>query len=87
MSAAATNIAQTDVPIRHSQVAYAVQTTEQQPRKPQQYTLLELIEAVGEVTDNEAEIVATVRHMLASGQVKLTGNFRGEPIELICRPG
>ena len=71
----------TSVPIQHSQVAYAVETTEEQPSRPQQFTLLELVEAVGEVTDDEREIVATVSHMLASGQVRLTGNFNGEPIE------
>ena len=71
----------TSVPIQDSQVAYAVETTEDQPSRPQQFTLLELVEAVGEVTDDEREIVATVCHMLASGQVRLTGNFNGEPIE------
>ena len=80
MSAAATI-----VPIRHNQVAYAVETTEDQPSRPQQFTLLELVEAVSEVTDNELEIVATVSHMLASGQVRLTGNFNGVPVELLLR--
>ncbi len=45
-----------------------------------QLTLLDLVRTVGEITDDEAEIVATVLHMLRSGTVKLTGNFRGEPI-------
>lgn len=43
-------------------------------------TLLELVRTVGEVTDDEKEIVATVIHMLRSGSVKLCGNFRNEPI-------
>ena len=80
MSAAATI-----VPIRHNQVAYLVETTEAQPSRPLQFTLLELVERVCEVTDNELEIVATVSHMLASGQVQLTGNFNGEPIELLLQ--
>ena len=45
-----------------------------------QLTLLDLVRTVGEITDDEAEIVATVLHMLRSGTVKLTGSFRGEPI-------
>ena len=48
-----------------------------------QYTLLELVQAIADVTDDEREIVATVIHLLASGQVRLCGNFRDEPIELI----
>jgi hypothetical protein len=43
-------------------------------------TLLELVRTIGEITDDEAEIVATVIHMLRSGHVELAGNFRGEPI-------
>ncbi len=74
MGAAATNI-----PIRHSQVVHAVETT--RARKPQELTLLELVEAVGDITRDEAEIVATVVHMLSHGMVKLCGNFRREPIE------
>lgn len=49
--------------------------------EPQHLTLLELVEAVADVTDNEQEIIATVFHMLETGSVKLIGNFRGEPIE------
>jgi len=40
-------------------------------------TLLDLVRAIGEVTDDEREIVATVRLLLASGRVRLCGNFRG----------
>jgi len=40
-------------------------------------TLLELVRAVDEVADNELEVVVTVLHMLRSGSVKLSGNFRG----------
>lgn len=45
------------------------------------YTLLELVEVIAEVTDDDREVVATVLHMLASGRIKLCGNFRNEPIE------
>lgn len=49
---------------------------------PGQYTLLELVEAISEVADDDREIVATVVHLLASGQVRLCGNFRDEPVEM-----
>ncbi len=39
-------------------------------------TLLELIAAIGDVTDDEQEILATVHYMLESGTVRLCGNFR-----------
>ena len=45
----------------------------------QQCTLLELVSAVADITSNEDEIVATVLHLLRSGQVQLCGNFRGAP--------
>ncbi len=46
---------------------------------PEQLTLLELVRAVGEVTDDENEVVATVLYMLRSGRVVLCGSFRDEP--------
>jgi len=42
-------------------------------------TLLDLVRAIGEVTDDEREIVATVLHLLHSGRVRLCGNFRSAP--------
>ena len=44
--------------------------------EPEQLTLLELVRAVSEETDDEREVVATVRQMLLSGRVRLCGNFR-----------
>lgn len=44
---------------------------------PRRTTLLELVCAVGEVTHDERELVATVLHLLESGRVTLCGNFRG----------
>jgi hypothetical protein len=44
-------------------------------------TLLELVRALGEVTDDEREVVATVLSLLRSGQVRLCGNFRNAPFE------
>ncbi len=39
-------------------------------------TLLELVRAVGEVTEDDREVVATVLQLLRSGRARLTGNFR-----------
>ena len=50
------------------------------------YTLLELVQSVGEVTSSDQEVVATVIHMLRSGRVRLCGSFCNEPIELIAPP-
>ena len=47
--------------------------------EPEQVTLLELVRAISEVTDDEREVVATVRDMLQSGRVRLCGNFRNTP--------
>ena len=47
-------------------------------------TLLELVEAVADTTEDDAEVVATVTHMLRSGAVMLRGNFRGEPARRFC---
>ncbi len=51
----------------------------------QQWTLLELVSAVAEVTSNEDELVSTVLHLLRSGQVKLCGNFRGASLDCFGR--
>ena len=49
--------------------------------EPEPVTLLELVDAICDVTDDEREVVATVLHMLRSGVVKLNGNFRGAKID------
>jgi hypothetical protein len=41
-------------------------------------TLLELVDAVSEFADNDAEVVATVVHLVNSGVVELCGTFRGQ---------
>ncbi|MCH7709588.1 MAG: hypothetical protein IH884_13960 [Myxococcales bacterium] len=43
-------------------------------------TLLELVSAVCDVTEDDREVVATVVHMLHSGEVRLCGNFRGTAV-------
>lgn len=44
-------------------------------------TLLELVRAVSETTDDDREVVGTVLHMIRSGHVSLCGIFRDEPVE------
>ncbi len=43
---------------------------------PVRTTLLELVRAIGEVTDDDREAVIVVQHLLRSGRVCLIGNFR-----------
>jgi|GEM_PF-5302891 len=46
--------------------------------EPEGWTLLDLVRAVCEVTDDDREVVAVVLGLLRSGAVRLTGSFRGE---------
>jgi hypothetical protein len=50
--------------------------------KVMETTLLELVQTVGELTENDREVVATVIELLHSGRVRLIGNFRGQRIAL-----
>lgn len=50
-------------------------------REARATTLLALVRSVSEVTDDEREVVATILHMLRSGEVRLCGNFRDAPLE------
>jgi hypothetical protein len=45
-------------------------------------TLFDLIEAVSEVATNDGEILATVAHLINSGQVRLCGDATGARIDL-----
>jgi hypothetical protein len=50
-------------------------------RKPQiQSTLLDLVYSVSLFAKTEAEVVATVAHLVNSGRVQLCGNFAGATI-------
>ncbi len=63
--------------------AAAASLTREQPatREARATTLLALVRAVSEVTRDDREVVATILHMLRSGEVRLSGNFRNHPIE------
>lgn len=43
---------------------------------PGDCTLLEVVEAITEVSQDEEEILATLCHMLNSGRIRLRGTFR-----------
>ena len=47
-----------------------------------QTTMLDLVKAVSENATTEAEVVATVVHLVNSGLVRLCGNFRGARFDL-----
>ncbi len=48
--------------------------------EPRDVTLLELVGAICDVTEDDKEVVATVVQMLQAGTVRLRGNFRGTPV-------
>jgi hypothetical protein len=45
-------------------------------------TLLELVQALADVTEDDREVVAAVIDLLRSGRVRLTGTFRSQPLTL-----
>jgi hypothetical protein len=45
-------------------------------------TLLDLVRAVSDSAANDAEVIATVVHLVNSGVVQLCGNFRGARFDL-----
>ncbi len=72
----------TVVPIDHYPAIHQIDM--RQADEPRALTLLELIDAVSEVSESEQEVVATVTYMLNSGRIRLAGNFRGTPVEKLC---
>ena len=59
----------TVIPIEHQLAVHEIEPAEDTGLPP--LTLMELIEAVGEVSDTEEEVLATVTYMLRSGRVQL----------------
>jgi hypothetical protein len=45
-------------------------------------TLLDLVNAVSRYARSEAEVVATIVHLVNSGRVRLCGNFKGARFRL-----
>jgi hypothetical protein len=44
---------------------------------PAEATLLDLVRAVADETEDDGEVVATVLHLVRTGRVRLVGSFRG----------
>ena len=55
---------------------------EREPEKATVLTLLELVTAVAENADNDREVVATITHLINSGQVRLIGSFQGADVRI-----
>jgi len=49
---------------------------------PLRCTLLDLVTAISEFADSEAEVIATVVYLVNSDRVQLCGNFRGAHFDL-----
>jgi len=64
------------VPIDHHPAVHEIETSEDGPMRP--LTLMELVDAVGEVAETEQEVLATVTYMLRSGRVQLATNDPAE---------
>jgi hypothetical protein len=70
-----------EVPIDHRPAIHEIPTSSVD--EPRSVTLLELIEAVSEASETEQEVLSTVTYMLNSGRVRLSGNFRDTPVEML----
>ena len=60
------------IPVKHHSTMHESETATNVDTRP--LTLMELLDAVGEVADNEEEVLAAVSYMLKSGRVHLADN-------------
>jgi len=74
--------ASTAIPIDHQPMIHEIDT--RQGLELQSITLLELIDAVSEVSENEQEVVATVTYMLESGRIRLAAGCDDAAITQLC---
>lgn len=51
---------------------------EEATSRPIETTLLELVQTLGELTDDDREVVEAVLDLLRDGRVRLTGNFANQ---------
>ena len=58
-------------------------TMRPQKRVRIQTTLLNLVWTINEVTDDDREVVATVAHLVNSGQMQLLGIFKGTRLIIV----
>jgi hypothetical protein len=59
----------TSVPIDHYPAVHEIEPEAEGPIRP--LTLMEIVDAVGQVAETEAEVLATVTFMLRSGRIQL----------------
>ncbi len=64
------------------QVVRTLEKLEAKSQEARVTTLLDLVAAVAESAKTEAEVVATVTHLINSGQIKLIGNFLGADVRV-----
>ncbi|MCP3984191.1 MAG: hypothetical protein GY723_07365 [bacterium] len=50
--------------------------------RPVETTLLELVQTLGDLTDDDREVVEVVLELLREDRVRLTGNFAGQRLVL-----
>ena len=60
------------IPIEHHAAVHEIEPDTDNDMRP--LTLMELVDAVGEVAENEEEVLATVSYMLKSGRVHFADN-------------
>ena len=51
-----------------------------EPTQPETLTLLDLVAAIADASARPREVVATVHHLIETGQVTLVGNFRSRDV-------
>ncbi len=69
--------APTIVPIDHYTAVHEIEPEADGPIRP--LTLMEIVDAVGQVAETEEEVLATVSYMLRSGRIQLaTGDDAAE---------
>jgi hypothetical protein len=64
------------------EAARKLEAVQRQPLDQRRITLLEVVAAVADEARSEAELVATIAHLIHTKQVELVGNFRGADVEI-----
>lgn len=67
------------------QTAHIIDEIRHRVEDQDEITLLDLVAAVGDVTKDEDELVATVTYLISSGKITLVGNFKGADVRILRR--